>query len=103
MLEEPDKEDAPITQLESMYDMLPDPFNDRQIKDLPMPPNKPMRFDQLFINLKGCKLILILFFQENLNKIDQSKLKPNWKLLKQFLLLEGTIEKSQVLLICKLA
>ena len=38
------KEDSQISNLQTMYDMLPDPLNDRQIKDLPMPPNKPMDF-----------------------------------------------------------
>jgi hypothetical protein len=63
---EGDKDDGSILELDTMYDMLPDPFNDRQKKDLPMPPNKPMTFDQLFINLKGCKLNFdsFIFFQK---------------------------------------
>jgi len=34
-----------------MYDMLLDPLLDRKLKDLPMPPNRPMRDEVLFTNL----------------------------------------------------
>jgi hypothetical protein len=45
--------------------MLPDPFGDRKAKNLPMPPNKPMDFEQLFSNIKGSKFIPFLrkFYQ----------------------------------------
>jgi hypothetical protein len=35
-----------------MYDMLKDPLLDRKIKDLPLPPNKPIRDEVLFLGLE---------------------------------------------------
>ena len=33
---------------EEMYDLLPDPLNDRKVSDVPIPPNKAMKDDLLF-------------------------------------------------------
>ena len=37
--------------LTGMYDLLPDPYNDRFVKDLPLPPNKPMQDSTLFVHI----------------------------------------------------
>jgi hypothetical protein len=38
-----------LESLPGMYNLLPDPYNDRQIKDLPLPPNMPMDDSTLFV------------------------------------------------------
>jgi hypothetical protein len=52
----------------AIYELLLDPFNDRQIKDVPLPPCKPIRDKILF------------------KKNDEI---PNYDILKQFLREEG--------------
>lgn len=88
-----------------MYDMLCDPLQDRKIKDLPLPPNKPMRDEVLFLGLEGGNLNEYIqsgrWFLIGVGKLV-SKLKPNWRLLKQFLQLEGELSKEQVKLMCKM-
>jgi hypothetical protein len=48
---------------ESMYELLQDPLGDRKVKDLPLPPIKPLSDDSLF------------------DASAKEKNCPNWKIL----------------------
>jgi len=43
-----------------MYDMLKDPLQDRKIKDLPLPPSKPMRDEVLFVGMESMDMATYL-------------------------------------------
>ena len=43
------KESKELESLPGMYSLLPNPYNDRFVKDLPVPPNNPMDDETLFV------------------------------------------------------
>jgi serine/threonine-protein phosphatase 2B catalytic subunit len=65
------------------YELLQDPLGDRRVKDLPLPPIKPLTDDVLFE--KGDKNV------------------PNWKVLQSFLRAEGELSKAQAVKISRTA
>ena len=72
-------------------ELLPDPVNDRFVKSIPPPPNKPLPESLLYPH-KG---ISISFQPQNPKlSLGADKDKPDWKLLKDFLLREGPFTKQ---------
>lgn len=65
------------------YEALLDPLGDRKVKDLPLPPIKPLPDEVLF------------------EKADKNV--PNWKVLQNFLRAEGELSKSQTIKISRTA
>lgn len=57
---------------ENMYDLLKDPCSDRTVKDLPLPPCRPIDDSVLYSNNDHV---------------------PNWRILQQFLRDEGELSK----------
>ena len=69
----------------SEFDRLKDPINDRVVKDLPLPPQRPMGITQLFPKYLN-------YGQEAL---------PNPDILKEVFQLDGSVEKQAVIKIIK--
>jgi len=68
-------------------ELLKDPYNDRVIKDCPLPPSKALKDDLLFPT-KGINAYKN--FQE-----DEDR--PNSDLLREFLVQQGFLTKAQVI------
>ena len=64
-------------------ELLPDPLGDRQQKDVERPPNKPISQKVLF----------------PYSGADAAK--PDWKLIKDFLLKEGVVSKDMIIKLIK--
>lgn len=78
---------------------LPDPLDDRVMKDVLPPPQKPL--SRALLYPKKSKLIKNLIETKIKNKIKQKFLKldniPDWKVLRDHLAREGKLTKSDLL------
>jgi serine/threonine-protein phosphatase 2B catalytic subunit len=63
-------------------ELLPDPTGDREVKNCPLPPNRPLA-DNLLWPSAGINILYLKFIG-----------KPDWRLLKDFMLKEGPIKKE---------
>ena len=83
---------------------LEDPKNDRQVKELPLPPLKPLPDDLLFpVSFKG-KMYIYIYIYIHIYIFIYIYIyiyitigKPNWKLLRDHFFREGKIQKNHVL------
>ena len=67
-----------------MNSSLPDPFNDRKVKELQRPPNKPLESHLMYSDIN-----------------DQQNSRPKWEMIRDHLIKEGRILKSDFLKILR--
>lgn len=78
------------------FDCLPDPYKDRQLNTCEPPPNKPLN-SRLLFPYSGIRYSLVNRWIIVISNIGSESHKPDWKLLKTFLLREGKIKKENVI------
>lgn len=80
-----------VESITSKLSLLPDPYGDRSAKSIDPPPNKPLENSYLYpLSGTNCpKLQTIIRALIKNNDIGADATKPDWKLIKQFLLREG--------------
>ena len=93
-----------VESLSSKMNFLPDPCDDRSVKTLEPPPNKPLKQAHLFPYSGKCLFAGNLHHQMKeiaFMNTGADANKPDWKLVKAFLLKEGALAKEHVVAICR--
>ncbi len=73
-------------------DVLPDPYDDRSVKTVECPPNKALP-DNILYPYKGISLYWYQYANSDL-AVGADKDKPDWRLLKDFMMKEGPLRKD---------